>query len=115
MTDKDPFAPFFAFNEGALAPLNQLTKLGAETIEQVARYQYDLAGDLLEAGIEQVNLLSRADKPEELFQAEMDLGQALGKKLGKRSEALLKLATETQQRYRDLAGQTTADIKAKAA
>ena len=45
----------------------------------------------------------------------MDLGQALGKKLGKRSESLLKIASEAQQSYRDLAGQAVADVKAKAA
>jgi hypothetical protein len=114
MTAKDPFAPFFNFNEGAFAPVARFNQLTAETFEQVARYQYELAGDLLEAGIEQVNLMTRLEKPEELIQAEMDLGQNLGKKLGKRSETFLKIATETQQRYRDLAGKAAAEVKAKA-
>jgi len=115
MTKNDPFATMFNFNESALAPFAEFTKLSAKTFEQLARYQYELAGDLVEAGIEQVNLLGRIEKPEELLQAEMDLGQSLGKKLGKRSELLLKIASDAQSGYRDLAGQTMADVKAKAA
>ncbi len=122
MTKKDSFATMFNFNEGmfnfnesAFAPFAEFTKLTAETFEQVARYQYEVAGDLVEAGIQQVNLLGRVEKPEQLLQAEMDLGQSLGKKLGKRSEVLLKIASDAQSRYRDLAGQTMADVKAKAA
>ncbi len=122
MTKNDPFATMFNFNDGmfnfnesALAPFAEFTRLSAKTFEQLARYQYELAGDLVEAGIEQVNLLGRIEKPEELLQAEMDLGQSLGKKLGKRSELLLKIASDAQAGYRDLAGQTMADVKAKAA
>ncbi|MDH3931460.1 MAG: phasin family protein [Chromatiales bacterium] len=115
MTKNDPFATMFNFNESALAPFAEFSKLTATTFEKIARYQYELAGDLVEASIEQAKLLGNIDKPEQLLQAEMDLGQALGKKLGKRSETLLKIASEAQQSYRDLAGQAVADVKAKAA
>ena len=43
MTKNDPFATMFNFNESALAPFAEFSKLTATTFEKVARYQYELA------------------------------------------------------------------------
>ena len=115
MTTTDPFARLFDTKEGALAQVVRFNEYAARTVEKVARYQYEVAGDLLDAGIEQMQLFSKIEKPEEMLHAEIELTQALAKKMAERSEGFLKLAEESRKGFAELNKAAAAKPKAKAA
>jgi len=97
MTDPtfDPTTYLDTFRE-TFASVTKAQKEGFKAIERLARFQYAVAGDYLEAGIAQTQAALTAKTPVELLAKQTELGTQLGEKLRTRAQEFSNLATEVQ-------------------
>ena len=80
----------------APAPLTGLARGWAESVERSLRFQQAVAGDWLEFGIEHLRAAAAARDPGALLARQAEINTKFGEQAGKRSQELLKLATEQQ-------------------
>jgi phasin family protein len=93
------YATYTDFSKRAFAPMLRIQEAAAKAIEQVSKYQYELAGDYLHYGIDQLHAVTKAKDPAELFSKQADLASAFIDTLTKRTQELTKLATDTQTSF----------------
>jgi phasin family protein len=97
MTDRtyDPNTWLDSFRE-TFASVHKAQKEGFKTIERLARLQYAVAGDYLEAGIAQTQAALGAKTPVELMAKQAEVGTQLGEKLRARAQEFSDLASQVQ-------------------
>lgn len=97
MTDQnfDPTTYLNSFRE-TFASVTKAQQEGLKALERLARFQYSVAGDYLEAGIAQAQAALSAKTPVELFSKQTELGTQLGEKLRTRAQEFSTLANEVQ-------------------
>jgi phasin family protein len=93
-----PFAvtDYVDFSKRMLAPALRFNEMTVKTLEQVARYQYEIAGDYLNFGIEQLQSVSKTKDVSELVSKQSELASNLVEKLTKRSQDFSKIAADAQ-------------------
>lgn len=96
MTTPFAVADYVDFSKRMLAPALRFSEITAKTLEQVARYQYEVAGDYLNFGIEQVHTVSKSKDVGELVAKQSEMTSNFVEKLTKRSQDLSKIATDAQ-------------------
>jgi phasin family protein len=96
MTNTIDYTAYTDFSKRAFAPMLKLQEATAKSIEQLAKYQYEVAGDYLHFGIEQLHAATQAKDPAELFSKQIELSSALLDRFTKRSQEFTKLVTDTQ-------------------
>ena len=108
MTDRtfDPNTYFDSFRE-TFASVTKAQQEGFKAIERLARFQYAVAGDYLEAGIAQTQAALSAKTPVELLAKQTELGTQLGEKLRTRAQEFSTLASEAQGSAAAFATETT--------
>jgi hypothetical protein len=84
------------FAERAFAPFASLTRSWAESVERGLRFQQAVAGDCFEFGVEHLRAAAAARDPGTLLARQAEINTKFGEQAGKRSQELLKLATEQQ-------------------
>jgi phasin family protein len=94
----------------AFAPVLKAQQEGFKTIERLARLQYAVAGDVLEAGFARVNAAFAAASPSELFSKQTELNTQLVDKLRARAEEFATVTSEMQAKF----SQFGSEIAAKA-
>lgn len=106
---KDPnfdLNPWFDAYRGTFASVHKAQQEGFKAVERFARFQYALAGDCLEAGIEHAQATMLTEKsPAELLSKHVELGTRLGEKLRARAQEFLSLASEVQGTVATLAAE----------
>jgi Phasin protein len=94
----------------AFAPMLKAQQEGFKTIERLARLQYAVAGDVLEAGFARVNAAFVAATPSELLNKHTELNSQFVDKLRARAEEFATVTSEIQAKF----GQLGSEIAAKA-
>jgi hypothetical protein len=84
------------FAERAFAPFAGLAQGWAESVERGLRFQQAVAGDWFEFGIEHLRAATTTREPGTLLARQAEINTKFGEQAGKRSQELLKLATEQQ-------------------
>jgi phasin family protein len=103
MASKQPDSfSYLEFARRAFAPTVRFNELVVRNFEQAARFQHEVAGDLLEATIEQLNAAASTRDLGTLAARQAEIVNRLTDKAGKRSHALVKLATDTQAQFAGL-------------
>lgn len=103
-----PFTDYVDFSKRLLAPAVRFNEIAAKTLEQFARYQYDLAGDYLNFGIEQLHTVAQTKDVSELVSKQSELASGLVEKLTKRSQDFSKIAAEAQAGFTKWVDETAA-------
>jgi phasin family protein len=103
MTDRtfDPNTLLTAARE-AFAPVLQAQQEGFKSFERLARLQYAVAGDVLEAGLARVNATFAATSPTELLTRQTELSSQLVEKLRARAEEFATVTSEIQAKLSQL-------------
>lgn len=96
------------------ASVHKAQQEGFKAIERMARFQYAVAGDYLEAGIAQTQATLTAKTPVELLAKQAEVGTQLGEKLRSRAQEFSTLASEVQGSVNSFATETTTRASAAA-
>ena len=94
----------------AYAPVLKAQQEGFKSLERLARLQYAVAGDVLEAGLARVNATLTASSPAELFSKQSELSGQFVEKLRTRAQEFATVTSEIQAKL----GQFGTEIAAKA-
>ena len=89
----------FDFARRAFAPAARFNELVIRKFEQTARFQLEVAGDLLEATIEQLNVATTARDFGTLASRQAEIVNRLTDTASRRSQQLARLATDTQAQF----------------
>jgi phasin family protein len=95
---QDTFS-FIDFAKRAFAPTTSFNALVVRNLEQTTRLQYAVAGDLIEATLEQLNAAASTRDMGTLASRQAEIVNRLTDKASKRSHDFVKLATETQAQF----------------
>jgi hypothetical protein len=109
----DPNTWLDSFRE-TFASVHKAQQEGFKTIERMARFQYAVAGDYLEAGIAQTQAALIAKTPVELLAKQTEVGAQLGEKLKSRAQEFSTLASEVQSSASSFATETATRATAAA-
>jgi phasin family protein len=90
------------FARRAFAPTVRFNELMVRNFEQAARFQHEVAGDLMEATIEQLNAATSTRDLGTFASRQVEIANRLTDKASKRSNEFVKLATETQAQFAGL-------------
>jgi phasin family protein len=78
------------------APFAKANELSAKTFEKLARYHYEIAGDLLNLSLAQIAAATQSKDVPELVKKQAELANGYVAKQTQRSQDFLKIATEAQ-------------------
>ena len=92
----------------AFAPMLKAQQEGFKTIERLARLQYAVAGDVLEAGFARVNAAFVAGTPSELLNKHTELNTQFVDKLRARAEEFATVTSEIQAKFSQLGSEIAA-------
>jgi phasin family protein len=90
---------FLEFAKRAYAPTARFNELVVRNFEQAARFQYEVAGDVIQATIDQLNAAASTQDFGTLASRQAEIVNGMADKASKRSHELVKLATETQAQF----------------
>jgi len=114
MTNPFDFNAYTEYTKRSFAPLSRFNTVAAQTLEKVARYQYEVTGDYMNFGIEQLHAATQAKDLAELAGKQTELVNGLIEKLTKRSQDLTKIAAEAQAQYTKWFEESAAETAAAA-
>ncbi len=97
-SQKDSFT-YAEYAKRAFAPTTRFNEFVVRNIEQTARFQYEVAGDLIQAALEQLNAAASTKDFGTLAARQAEIVNRLTDKASKRSHEFVKLATETQAQF----------------
>ena len=109
----DPNTWLDSFRE-TFASVTKAQQEGLKTLERMARFQYAVAGDYLEAGIAQTQAALTAKTPVDLLAKQTEVGTQLGEKLKSRAQEFSTLASEVQSSASSFATETATRVTASA-
>jgi phasin family protein len=84
------------FAQRAFAPAARLNEVVVGNVERVARFQYELAGDLMQLALDQLNATVRAKDLTTLLAQQREIATKFAEKGTQRQQALTDLASESQ-------------------
>jgi len=94
----DPNGMFAAARE-ALAPAFKAQHESFKTLERLARWQYAIAGDVLESGLARVNAAFAATTPSDLLHKHTELNSQFVEQLRARAEEFASVTSEIQAKF----------------
>jgi phasin family protein len=84
------------FAKRAFAPATRLNEVMVGNFERVARFQYEVAGDLMQLAIDQMNATVKAKDLPTLLSRQREIVTKFAEKATSRQQALAELATDSQ-------------------
>ena len=114
-TSKNTTTDYTAFARRAFEPATRLNEVMVGNFERVARFQYQLAGDLLQLSLDQLNATVKAKDLTTLLAKQREIATKFVEKSQARQQALAELATESQAGVARWIEDTTALASGKAA
>src|SRR5215207_9870105 len=84
------------FAKRAFAPALRLNEMFVGNVERVAKFQYELAGDLMELALEQMHATVKAKDLTTLMSQQREIATKFAEKSTKRQQAMAKLAADSQ-------------------
>ena len=94
-------------------PMVRFQELGTRTFERVARYNYELAGDLLNYGLASLHVATQAKDLPEMFKKQADLANSHFEKQTQRSQDLIKIASAAQAEVTQFIDHATTEFTAR--
>ncbi len=90
---------FVDFAQRAFAPATRWNELLVGTFERVARFQYELAGDLLQLTVDQMQAAAKSQDLTTLMALQREIATKFAEKATERQQALARLATDSQAEF----------------
>lgn len=84
------------FAKRTFVPTTRFNEVMVGNIERVARFQYELAGDLLQFAFDQMNATVKAKDLPTLLSKQREIATKFAEKATTRQQALAEMATESQ-------------------
>ena len=84
------------FAKRAFTPATRFNEVMVGNIERVARFQYELAGDLMQFSLDQLNATVKARDLPTLLSRQREIATKFAEKATTRQQALAEMATESQ-------------------
>lgn len=103
------------FAKRAFTPATRFNEVLAGNIERVARFQYELAGDLMQFSLDQLNATVRAKDLPTLLSKQREIATKFAEKATTRQQALAAMATDSQAGFAKWIEDATALASGKAA
>lgn len=92
----DDLGAYLDFTKRAFAPVVKLNELAAHNIERLARFQYEIAGDWMQFGLEQMQATVSAKDVGTLLARQAEIANKFSEKVAQRQQDLAKISTDTQ-------------------
>jgi phasin family protein len=108
-------ADYTDFAQRAFAPATRLNEVVVGNVERVARFQYELAGDLMQLALDQMNATVRAKDLTTLLAQQREIATKFAEKGTQRQQALAEMASESQASFAKWIEDATALASGKAA
>jgi Phasin protein len=96
MTATRKTTDYTGFAKRAFTPATRFNEVMVGNIERVARFQYELAGDLMQFALDQLNATVEAKDLPTLLSKQREIGTKFAEKATTRQQALAEMATESQ-------------------
>lgn len=93
------FEQWFGGRNEAFAPAFDLGKITAETIESVARRNYEVAGDCFDLGLNQLKAVTSSTDLMQLGAEESRLANEFGNKFKAHADAYVRIAADAAESY----------------
>lgn len=87
------------FAKRAFAPAARLNEVVVGNVERIARFQYELTGDLMQFGLDQLNATVKAKDLTTLLATQREIATKFAEKAQARQAALAELASESQASF----------------
>ena len=84
------------FAKRAFSPATRLNETVVANVERIARFQYDLTGDLLQFGLDQLHATAKAKDLPTLLSKQRELATKFVEKAQARQKDLAEIASESQ-------------------
>ena len=92
----DDLGAYVDFTKRPFAPMAKLNELAAQNIERLARFQYEIAGDWMQFGLEQMQATVGAKDVGTLLSRQAEIANKFAEKAARRQQDLAKISTDTQ-------------------
>jgi len=89
-------ADYTDFAQRAFAPASRLNAVVVGNVERVARFQYELAGDMMQLALDQMNAMAQAKDLTTLLAQQREIATKFAEKGTQRQQALAEMASESQ-------------------
>jgi phasin family protein len=96
MTASRKTTDYTEFAKRAVTPATRFTEVMVGNIERVARFQYELTGDLMQLALDQMNATVKAKDLPTLLSKQREIATKFAEKATTRQQALAEMATESQ-------------------
>jgi hypothetical protein len=96
MAATKPTTDYTDFARRAFAPANRLNEVMIGNIERVARFQYEVTGDLMQLALDQMNATVKARDLPTLLSKQREIATKFAEKAATRQQALASMATDSQ-------------------
>ena len=99
----------------SLEPMKMFASLAAETMEQVVRKNYEVAGDVIDFSVKQMNLPLSGENVSDIASAQATEARAFGELMGARANEYLEMANAFGSKMRETTEEAVSTIKSDAA
>jgi len=103
------------FAKRAYAPVSGLNEMFIGNIERIAKFQYELTGDLMNLALEQMRVSVKAKDLTTLMAQQREVATKFVEKAQERQQSLAKLAADSQAGLATWIEEATAAVGGKAA
>lgn len=103
------------FSKRAFTPAIRLNEVMVGNIDRVARFQYEVAGDLMQFALDQMQATVKAKDLPTLLSKQREIATKFAEKATSRQQALAEMATESQAGLAKWVEDATALASGKAA
>jgi len=104
----DDFSSYTDFAKRAFAPANKLNETVAGNVERLVRFQYELAGDLMQLAIDQMQATVKSRDIGTLVARQSEIASKFVDKATQRQQAFAKIANDAQASLARLVEEATA-------
>lgn len=105
------FKQFADMQTSSLEPMRAFAALSADAVEQVARQNYAVAGDVMEYAVKSVNLPLSGDDVQEIASAHAAEASTFADLMGTRASEYAEMAQSFSDKAREAATTATASFK----
>jgi phasin family protein len=115
MTASRKTTDYTEFAKRAATPATRFTEVMVGNIERVARFQYELTGDLMQLALDQMNATVKAKDLPTLLSKQREIATKFAEKATTRQQSLAEMATESQAGFAKWIEDATSLASGKAA
>jgi phasin family protein len=107
---QDDLGAYLELTRRAFAPAARLNELAARNIERLARFQYEIAGDWMQFGLEQMQAAVGAKDVGTLLARQAEIANQFAEKAARRQQDLAKISTDTQAGFASWVEEASAGV-----